>query len=115
MKTYKPYLSLSKNVTKYELEVIVTALKNQTITSIHQEEIIKDDISYWGVIITLSDQTQLVNGPENPVFSSTVDIALDKSESYQKVLCCTQIITSEGTFGPAEGGSTPIDFEDGKK
>jgi hypothetical protein len=115
MKTYKPYLSLSKNATNYELEVIVTTLKNQTITSIHQEEIKKDDISYWGVIITISGQTQLVNAPENPVFSSTVGISLDKSESYQKILCCTQIVTPEGTFGPAEGGSTSVDFEDGKK
>lgn len=114
MKTYKPYLSLSKNATKYELEVIVAALKNQTITGIHQEEIIKDNISYWGVIITLSDQTQLVNGPENPVFSTTVGITLDKSESYQKILCRTQIATTGGTFGPSDGGSTPIDFGDGK-
>lgn len=113
MKTYKPYLSLSKNATKYELEVIVTASKNQTIRGIHQEEIIKDNIPYWGVIITLSDQTQLVNGPENPVFSSTIDIELDKSDRFQKILCCTQIATSGGTFGPSDGDSTPIDFGDG--
>ena len=114
MKTYKPYLSLSKNTTKYELGVIVTAVKNQTITSIHQEEIKKDINSYWGVIITLSDATQLVNGPENPIFSTTVDIALEKSASYQKILCCTQISTSGGKFGPSEGDDTEIDFGDGK-
>lgn len=113
MKTYKPYVSLSKNSTKYELGVIVAGLKNQTITSIHQEEIQKGDHSYWGVIITLSDATQLVNGPESPVFSSTVDIALEKSASYQKVLCCTRIATSEGKFGPGEGEDTEIGFGDG--
>lgn len=113
MKTYKPYLSLSKKSNRYELEVIVSGLKNQTITAIQQEEIIKNNHSYWGVILTLSDATQLVNGPENPVYSTVVDIALDKSASYQKILCCTQIATSEGMYGPAEGGSTPIDFGDG--
>lgn len=113
MKTYKPYLSLRKNTSRYELEVIVTSLKNQTITAIHQEEITKNNQSYWGVILTLSDITQLINGPENPVYSTTVDIALDKSASYQKILCCTQIATTDGKFGPAEGGNTPIDFGDG--
>lgn len=114
MKTYKPYLSLTKKSTKFELGVIVTALKNQTITAIRQEEIIKNNIAYWGVILTLSDATQLVNGPETPVFSATVDIALEKSASYQKILCCTQISTSEGKYGPAEGDDTEIGFEDGK-
>lgn len=114
MKTYKPYLSLSTKTMKYELGVIVTALKNQTITSIHQEEIIKNNQSYWGVIITLSDATQLVNGPENPVFSTDIDIALDKSASYQKILCCTRIAYSEGQLGPSEGDDTAIGFGDGK-
>lgn len=114
MKTYKPYLSLSKNTTTYELGVIVTALKNQTITAIHQEEIIKDNIPYWGVILTLSDATQLINGPETPVYSTTVAIALDKSAAYQKILCCTQIAVSDGKFGPSEGEDTTIDFGDGR-
>lgn len=113
MKTYKPYLSLSKNSTKYDLGVIVMALKNQTIIGIVQEEIIKNNQSFWGVIITLSDATQLVNGPESPVFSTTVDIALEKSASYQKILCCTRIATSEGKFGPGEGEDTEIGFGDG--
>ena len=113
MKTYKPYLSLSKNSTKYELGVIVTALKNQTITGIQQEEILKDNSSYWGIILTLSDATQLINGPENPVFSAVIDIALEKSASYQKILCCTQIASSEGQFGPSEGDDTAINFDDG--
>lgn len=113
MKTYKPYLSLSKNDSKYELGVILTSLKDQTIVRISQEEIIKDNNPYWGVIITLSDVTRLVNGPESPIFSTTVDIALDKSASYRKILCTTRIVPSDGKLGPSEGGSTSIDFEDG--
>lgn len=113
MKTYKPYLSLSKKSTKYELEVIVSALKNQTITGIQQSEIKKDNQLYWGVILTLSDTTQLVNGPDSPIFSVLIDIVADKSERYGKILCCTQIASSEGKFGPSAGGNTSIDFEDG--
>ncbi|MBW8323641.1 MAG: hypothetical protein K0M50_02640 [Prolixibacteraceae bacterium] len=112
MKTYKPYLSLGKSTKKYELGVIVSATKNQTITSIRQEEVKMGNDSCWGVIITLSDTTQLVNGPENPIFSTTVNVALDKSAKYKKILCCTEISVSEGKFGPAAGEDTSIDFED---
>lgn len=112
MKIYKPYVSLSKKISKYELEVIVSAVKDQTIAGIRQEEILKDNTSFWGVIITLSNATRLVNGPENPVFSTIVDIALDKSASYKKILCQTVISPLEGSYGPSEGGSTSIDFED---
>lgn len=112
MKTYKPYLSLSKSSTKYELGVVVTALKNQTITSIHQEEIKQEYNTCWGIIITFSDTIQLVNGPESPIFSTTIDIALDKSASYKKIICSTWISSSGGKFGPSEGGSTSIDFDD---
>lgn len=112
MKAYKPYLSISKSSTKYELGVVVTALKNQTITSIHHEEIKQENNTCWGVIITFSDAIQLVNGPENPIFSTTIDIALDKSASYKKIICSTWISPSGGKFGPAEGGSTSIDFDD---
>lgn len=112
MKTYKPYLSLSKNSARYELGVIVTAVKDQTIMGIRQEEVRNGNDSCWGVIITLSDVTQLVNGPENPIFSTTVDIALDKSAKYKKILCSTEISVSEGKYGPAEGEDTSIDFED---
>jgi hypothetical protein len=114
MKTYKPYLSLSKNTTKYELGVVVTALKDQTIKSIRQEEIKDGNDSFWGVIITLSDATRLVNGPENPIFFTSVDIALDKSTTYKKILCTTEISPSDGTYGPAVGGETSIDFDNGQ-
>jgi len=111
MKTYKPYLSLSKTNEKYELEVIVSAVKDQTIANIRQEEIKKGNDLYWGVIITLTNTTQLVNGPENPIFSATVEIALDKSD-YKKIQCRTEIANSNGSYGPAEGGSSSIDFGD---
>jgi len=112
MKTYKPYLSLSKNAGSYLLEAIVTAVKDQTITSIRQEEVKNGNEKYWGVIITLSDATQLVNGPENPIFSANVEIALDKSANYKKIICRTEISVSIGKDGPAEGGSSSIDFSD---
>ena len=113
MKTYKPYLSLSKNTSKYKLGVIITAAKDQTITSIRQEPVKKGNDQYWGVIITLSDSTQLINGPENPIFSTSVDIALDKSAKYRKIQCCTEISFSDGKYGPPAESDTTIDFSDG--
>src|SRR5665648_13207 len=110
MKTYKPYLSLSKTTKKYELGVIVTAAKDQTITSIRQGEVKSGSDSYWGVTITLSDSTQLVNGPENPIFSATVDIALDKSASYKKIICSTEISFPDGTYVPPAGCNTSVYF-----
>ncbi len=112
MKTNKPYLSLSKKNEKYELSVIVTAVKDQTIASIRQEEVKKGNDKYWGIIITLSDATQLINGPENPIFSSIVEISLDKSASYKKIMCSTEISVSDGKYGPAAGDNTTIDFGD---
>lgn len=113
MKTYKPYLSLSKKTSKYELGVIVSAVKDQTITSIRQEEIKKGNNSYWGVTFTLSDAVQLVNGPENPIFSTAVDVELDKSAKYKKILCVTEISVSDGKYGPSAGDDSTIDFDDG--
>lgn len=114
MKTYKPYLSLSKNAEMYELGVIVTAVKGQTIAGIRQEEVKKGNDSYWGVIITFSDATQLVNGPENPIFSATVEIALDKSMNYKRIQCRTEISIPDSRFGPSKGDDTSIDFDDGE-
>lgn len=112
MKTYKPYLSLSKKASKFQMGVIVTAQRAQTITNIRQEEVKTSSESYWGVIVTLSDSTQLVNGPENPVFSAMVDIALDKSESYKKIVCSTEISLTDGELGTSTGDNTTIDFGD---
>jgi hypothetical protein len=55
----------------------------------------------------------LVNGPENPIFSTNVEIALDKSANYKKIICRTEISVIDSKDGPAEGGSTSIDFSDG--
>lgn len=112
MKTHKPYLSLNKNARTYELGVIVSAAKNQTITDIRQEEVKSGNDLCWGVILTLSDATQLVNGPEAPVFSATIAIPLDKSEKYKKIRCYTRISVSEGKYGPGEGEDSSIDFGD---
>jgi hypothetical protein len=112
MKTFKPYLSLTKNTSKYELGVIVSAVKDQTIIGIRQEEVKRGNDSCWGVIITLSDTIQLVNGPENPIFSATINIALDKSVKYKKILCITEISVSDGKYGPPAGNDTAIDFGD---
>ena len=112
MKTYKPYLCLSKNAGSYLLEAIVSAVKDQTIASIRQEEVKSGNDKCWGVIIALSDATQLVNGPENPIFSTNVEIALDKSANYKKIICRTEISVTDGKDGPAEGGNTSIDFSD---
>jgi hypothetical protein len=112
MKTYKPYLCLSKDAGTYLLGVIVTATKDQTITCIRQEEVKAGNDEYWGVIITLSDATQLVNGPENPIFSTNVEIALDKSANYKKIIYRTEISVTDGKDGPAQGGNTSIDFSD---
>jgi len=94
------------------LEAIVPSLKDQTVTSIRQEEVINGNDKCWGVIITLSDATQLVNGPENPIFSANVEIALDKSANYKKIICRTEISVSDGKDGPSEGGKTSVDFDD---
>lgn len=111
MKPNKPYLSLSKKTNKYELEVIVCAVKDQTITGIRQEKVIIGNDACWGVILTISDSTQLVNGPENPIYSATVDIGLDKS-IYKRIVVSTQISFSDGKFGPPTGDNSSIDFED---
>lgn len=112
MKTYRPYLSLSKNPANYQLGVIINAVKDQTIVHIRQEEVKKGNNTYWGVIVTLSNSAQLMNGPENPIFSVAVDIALDKSESYQTIMCSTEISVPKGKLGPAAGDNTTIGFGD---
>lgn len=113
MKIQKPYLSLTKNTKAYELGVTLTTAKDQMIIGVRQQEVTSGDQPYWGVIITVADGVPMVNGPENPIFSATVDIALDKSESYQKILCSTEIGSISGDIGVATGDSTPIDFSDG--
>ena len=112
MKTNRPYLSVTKNTPEYELGVTLTTAKDQTITSIRQEEIKSGNQTYWGVILTLSDTTQLVNGPINPIYSTTVGIALDKA-SYKKIVCSTELTSTSGKYTDPSGGNTTIDFNDG--
>jgi hypothetical protein len=113
MKMYKPYLSLSKTTKNYELDVVLSSGKDQTITNIKQEEVKKNEKAYWGVIITLTAETQIVNGPENPIFSTTAKIGLDKSEAYKTIKCIVQQKVEEGECGPAADEETDIDFGDG--
>jgi hypothetical protein len=112
MKSYKPYLSLSKNDKNYKLEVVILAGKDQTITNIRQDEVKKGNELYWGVILTLSDAVRLVNGSDNPVFSATIDIATDKSVNYKKILCCAEVSFSDGNYGPPASEDTAVDFDD---
>ncbi len=109
MKIHKPYLSLSKTTESYLLEVVLLTTKSNCITSIVQQEV----GGSWGVIITVSDKIQIVNGPEYPVISTTVSIDLDKSETYQKIKCAVQQEVAEGEFGPAQPQESDIDFSDG--
>lgn len=113
MKAYKPYVNLTQEEEQFKLGVVFAATKDQTIASIRQEQVMKDDKPCWGVIISISSATQIVNGPDIPVFSTDIDIALDKSLDYSKIVCFTEIITPDGRFGPQQGESTSIDFGDG--
>ncbi|KOH45773.1 hypothetical protein [Sunxiuqinia dokdonensis] len=114
MKSYKPYLSLSKTTKNYELGVVLSASKNQTVTSIEQEEVVKNEQAYWGVILTLSTQTQLVNGPDTPIFSSLVHIPLEKGEAYKTIKCIVRQKMEDDEMGPPPDEYTDIDFGDGK-
>lgn len=114
MKSYKPYLSLSKTTKNYELGVVLSASKNQTVTSIEQQEIVKNEQAYWGVILTLSAQTQLVNGPDTPIFSSLVRIPLEKGEDYKTIKCIARQQMEDGEMGPPLDEDSDIDFSDGK-
>lgn len=113
MKKYKPYLSLGKTAQYFELDVVLSAARDQTITNIRQEEINKGGNVYWGVIITLSSETQLANGPETPIFSTTVQIDLDKPAVYKTVKCIVRQKFPEGQCAPPADEESDIDFDDG--
>ncbi|MGQ7868534.1 hypothetical protein [Sunxiuqinia sp. sy24] len=112
MKSYKPYLSLSKTTENYVLDVVLTAAKKQTITSITQQEVNKGDKTYWGVIITVSTTTQLMNGPENPIFSTSASISLEKANEYQTIKCLVRQKMQESELGPPKDEESDIDFID---
>ena len=46
---------------------------------------------------------------------ATVDIALEKSASYKRIVVSTHISLSDGKFGPGAGENTTIDFDDGNQ
>ena len=112
MKSYKPYLSLTKTIENYILDIVLSASKSQTIVSIKQQEVEKDGKKYWGVIITLSTTTQLVNGPEIPIFSTTVDVPLVTSQKYKTIKCIVEQAVSKGKMGPPTDEESDIDFGD---
>ncbi|MGQ8335214.1 hypothetical protein ACUNWD_01605 [Sunxiuqinia sp. A32] len=112
MKVFKPYLSLSKTIESYLLEVVLAVSKNYSIEKIEQQEIEVADALYWGVIISVSTRTQLVNGPELPVLSSVVAIDLDKSETYSKIKCIVEQILPEGDLGHAQNAESDLNFDD---
>ena len=114
MKIYKPYLSLSKTAKNYELDVVLSSRNDQTIASIEQQEVKKGDKAYWGVIITFSTETQIVNGPEKPIFSTVAKIDLDKSIRYKTIKCIVRQKVEEGC-APARDEESDIDFNDGKQ
>ncbi|WP_299577903.1 hypothetical protein [uncultured Sunxiuqinia sp.] len=112
MKSYKPYLSLSKTAEDYVLDVVLTAGKTQTISSITQQEVKKGEKAYWGVIIELSTTTQLMNGPETPIFSTSVSIPLETASKYQTIKCLGRQVVAKGLMGPPPDEETDIDFID---
>lgn len=113
MKSFKPYLSLAKTTVDFTLDVVLSGNKDQTITSIEQQEVKKNEQAYWGVIITLSSETQVVNGPDRPIFSTTVGIPLEKADKYKTIKCIVQQKMQEERLGPPADEETEIDFQDG--
>jgi hypothetical protein len=112
MKTFKPYLALSKTIDNYVLSVVLSVPKEFSIEKIEQQEIDIDGNKYWGVIITVSDLTQVMNGPDLPILSTSANIDLDKAETYQTIKCVVQPRNVDG-YGPAQDENGDIDFEDG--
>ena len=113
MKIYKPYLSLSKTTESYVLDIVLSTSKEQTITSITQEEVTEGTKTFWGVIITLSTETQLANGPENPIFSTTVKVDLNKSKTYKTIRCIVHQTVESGKYKSAKDEESDVDFIDG--
>ena len=118
MKTYKPYLSLSKGSSgDFKLDVVFQSPKSQNIVSIEQQEITQSGKTYWGVIISVSSDIQVICGPESNVLFASVSIASDTASSYQTIKCIVQVTSSlnEGQVGNPVGDETDIDFTDGNE
>lgn len=113
MKTFKPYLLLSKTIDSYVLSVVLSVPKEFSIEKIEQQEINTGTKQYWGVIITVSDKTQLVNGPDVQILSTFETIDLNKSETYETIRCVVQPRTLDDGYGPSQDEDGDIDFGDG--
>lgn len=112
MELFKPYLSLRKNDESYKLEFVVSCKGDQTIESIEQNEIKINNKKYWGVIVTLSNRSQLVNGTENLIFSSVVTIEAKKSIDYSTIKCIIMQTRIDDLLQPTQTEVSNIDFSD---
>lgn len=116
MKTYKPYLALTKRATDYLLEVVFQTTKDQNIVGVSQEEISKNGKTYWGVVIRLSSDIQLMCGPEENVISASVSIADVVAQQYKTIKCIVtsvRPIKDDLDFGGVKEEETDIDVTDG--
>ena len=113
METFKPYLSIEKTSENYLLTAVLSVPAKHTIEKIVQQEIDISGTKYWGVVITVSEKTSLMNGPELPILSTQAAIDLNKAETYQTIKCVVEPIGSGDGYGPSQFKDTDIDFADG--
>ncbi len=116
MKTYKPYLALTKGTNDYLLDVVFQTTKENNIVKISQEEITKNGKTYWGVVISLSSDIQLMCGPDENVISTTVSISDTVAQQYQTIKCIVQVVQSikeNPDFTGEKEEETDIDVIDG--
>ncbi len=112
MKKFKPYLCLSKKDDSYELSFAVCCKSDQTIESIVQHKVEYNKKDYWGVIVTLSNQTQLVNSPQNPIYSSVVKIDPKNSLDFSTIKCIVMQSSIDDLLQPTQTEASDIDFSD---
>ncbi|WP_423128552.1 hypothetical protein [Gaoshiqia sp. Z1-71] len=114
MKIFKPYLSLGKNTENYLLEVVFSTLRTKNIESIEQKEIVREEKTYWGVVVTLSSKIQAVNAPEPLILAASVNIDLTIPQKYRTIKCVIQQAdeTEELLKTSSVREETDIDFED---
>ena len=112
MKTYKPYLALTKGSSgNYTLDVVFQCPRTQNIVSIEQQEITQGGKTYWGVVISVSSDIQLICGPElNVVFTS---VAIESGASSYKTIKCIVQQTKAGEYDGVDPEETDIDLDDG--
>lgn len=112
MKTYKPYLALTKGSSgNYTLDVVFQCPRTQNIVSIEQQEVIQRGKTYWGVVISVSSNIQLMCGPELNVLFASVE--LDASVSSYKTIKCVVQQSKAGEYGGVDPEETDIDVGDG--